>query len=50
MTGQERWEENAAFIAHARADVLRLLAEIARLWARRTPPPPGAADVLRSRR
>jgi hypothetical protein len=27
----ERWDENAAFIAHARADVPRLIAEIRRL-------------------
>jgi hypothetical protein len=45
----ERWHENAAFIAHAREDVPRLLAEIRRLRAQvhaaaasGTPPPASA--------
>ena len=31
----ERWDENAAFIAHARQDIPRLVAEVRRLRAHR---------------
>lgn len=44
-----RWDDNAAFIAHARDDVPRLLAEIARLRAELGGAFPGGqtADVTR---
>ena len=35
-----RWDENADFIAHAREDVPRLLAEVARLRSLLEPPAP----------
>jgi len=44
----EHWDENASFIAHARDDVPRLIAEIRRSRLASAPLPPKQADGVRS--